>query len=471
MFPEKSMSESRRNQTSQFTSEPAVECKPKKGERLGRFIVKGEIGKGAYGTVYHVEEENGPLQFAVKLLRLWEMEETKDREQLLNRFNGEFRAGRIRSEYLVSSHETGTVNGNPFIVMDFVNGGNLYDLIRCRQIELDELDQIGYQVLRGLETLHQNGIIHRDLKPENVLVAGDKKVKLTDFGVAGMLNARMTVPNILMQSNTLFGTHAYIPPEQRNSWKRFEATSARTDIFAFGVMMYELISRGKLPFGALLTGADLAPYIKRSNNGEWDDILHHRPETPLHWKEIIEICLEPKFEKRAEFVEDLYRMIPSFRDKISLRPDLSYYFGTPLVLVVTQGEDPGKEYELNQYLQAHKSNGIIRIGYLDRKNEGRNHIEIQEDGTAFISNFHATIEKHSGIGKWIIRDGQFYQKRKQPEPKWHASTNGVFVNGERVIEYMEIRPGDLINIGDTVLQVRAKASPVFINNPTKSKLS
>lgn len=458
MFPEKSKSESRRSQTNLFIGEPALEYKPQKGERLGRFIVEEEVGKGAYGTVYHVVEEDSSRRFAVKLLRLWEMEETKDREQLLNRFNGEFRAGRIRSEYLVSSHETGTERGNPFIVMDYVNGGNLYDLIRSRKIELEELDQIGYQVLRGLETLHQNGIIHRDLKPENVLVAEDRKVKLTDFGVAGMLNARMTVPNILKQSNTLFGTHAYIPPEQRNSWKRFEATSARTDIFAFGVMMFELITRGKLPFGELLTGSDLAPYIKRSNNGEWEDILNHRPETPLHWKHIIEICLEPRFEKRAEFVEDLYRMIPSFRDKISLRPDYSYQFGTPLVLVVTQGEDPGREYELNHYLQAHKSNGIVRIGYLDRKSTGRNHIEIQEDGTAYISNFHATLEKHSGIGKWVIRDGQFYQKRKQSEPQWHVSTNGVFVNGERVVDYIEIRPGDLINIGDTVLQVRVKPS-------------
>lgn len=429
---------------------------PQPGDPLGRFTVEEEIGKGAYGTVYRASSGLEGKDFAIKLLRLWEMGESKDREHLLKRFQGEFKAGRIDSPYLVHSHETGVERGNPFIVMDMIWGGNLYDLMRMRQITVEEIDRIGYQTLRGLETLHQNGIIHRDLKPENVLLTDKGQVKLTDFGVAGMLNARMTVPNILKQSNTLFGTHAYIPPEQRNSWKRFEATSARTDIFAFGVMMFELLTRGKLPFGTLHSSNDLAIYIKRSVNGEWDDVSIHRPDTPNYWKQIIEFCLEPKFEKRAEYVEDIYRHIPSYKNQVSLRQDYKYQFGDPLSLVVTQGEDPGKEYFFNQYIQAHRTNGVIRIGYLDRKNPGRNHIEVQEDGTAYISNFHATIEKHSQSGKWIIRDGQFYAKGKSTESKWHPSTNGVFVNGERVTDFAEIKPGDLLTVGDTVLQVRVK---------------
>lgn len=442
--------------------EPQYYC-PVPGDRLGRFTVEEEIGKGAYGTVYRAHSSvPGEDSVAIKLLRLWEMEGAKDREHLLKRFQGEFKAGRIDSQYLVHSYETGEEKGNPFIVMDMIWGGNLYDLMRLRAITNDEIDRIGYQTLRGLEVLHQNGIIHRDLKPENVLLTDKGQVKLTDFGVAGMLNARMTVPNILKQTNTLFGTHAYIPPEQRNSWKRFEATSARTDIFAFGVMIFELLTRGKLPFGTLHSSNDLANYIKRSVDGEWDDILIHRPDTPLYWKRIIESCLEPKFEKRAEYVEDLYRAIPSYKHQISLRSDLKYKFGDPLALVVTQGEDPGKEYLLNQYIQAHRLHGIIRIGYLDRKNPGRNHIEIQEDGTAYISNFHATIEKHSSEQQWILRDGQFYKKGKSAESQWHPSTNGVFVNGDRVKDYVEIRAGDLITIGDTLLQVRVKTFEVGV---------
>ena len=360
------------------------------------------------------------------------------------------------------SHETGVEKGNPFIAMDMIWGGNLYDLLRMSSINIEDIDRIGYQTLRGLETLHNNGIIHRDLKPENVLLTEKGQVKLTDFGVAGMLNARMTVPNIMKQTNTLFGTHAYIPPEQRNSWKRFEATSARTDIFAFGVMMYELLTRGKLPYGTLHSSNDLATYIKRSVHGEWDDILLHRSDTPDYWKQVIENCLEPKFEKRAEYVEDIYKMIPSYKNKATLKPDYSYQFGDPLCFVVTQGEDPGREYYFNQYIQAHRTHGIIRIGYLDRKNPGRNQIEVQEDGTAYISNFHATIEKHGTNKSWIIRDGQFYAKGKNPDAKWHTSTNGVFVNGDRVKEYAEVKPGDLITVGDTVLQVRIKKFDVSL---------
>lgn len=430
-----------------------VELRP--GDQIGRFTMEAELGKGAYGTVYKVND--GPkASFAVKLLRLWEMEDPKDREHLLKRFNGEFRAGRIESPFLVHSHETGVFKGNPFIVMDLVSGGNLYDRMRNSSLTIKEINQIGFQTLKGLETLHLNGIIHRDLKPENVLLDPRGGVRLTDFGVAGMLNARMTVPNILKQANTLFGTHAYIPPEQRNSWRRFEATSARTDIFAFGVMMFELLTRGKLPFGTLHTSTDLAIYIKRSVKGEWDDVRLHRQDTPDYWKTMLEKCLEPKFEERAENVETLYQMIPEFIGTLPIQPEIQYKFGDPLVLVVTQGEDPGKTFYLNQYVQSHRTHGVIRVGYFDRKNPGRNHIEIQEEGTAYISNFHATIEKHNSNQMWIIRDGQFYAKGTNAELQWHPSTNGVFVNGERVKEYFEIKPGDLITIGDTVLQARIK---------------
>jgi len=428
------------------------------GDKIDRFLVESELGRGAYGTVYKVLEQYTGKYQAIKLLRLWEMDDPKDREHLMKRFNGEFIAGKIDSPYLVHSHEIGVWKGNPFIIMDLVEGGNLYDRIKQSAISLQEIDRIGFQILKGLEILHHNGIIHRDLKPENVLLGQKGAVRLTDFGVAGMLNARMTVPNILKQANSLFGTHAYIPPEQRNSWKRFEATSARTDIFAFGVMMYELLTRGILPFGTLHTATDLATYIKRSVKGEWDDIQKHRPETPNYWKNILEQCLEPKFEKRAENVTVLYTQIPSFeneRSTISL-PDGIYEFGMPLVLVVTQGEDPGREFLLNQYIQPHRNQGIIRIGYFDMQNPGRNNIEILEEGTAYISNFHATIEKHGSLQKWIIRDGQFYAKGGSEVPAWHPSTNGVFVNGSRVRDFQEIKPGDLLTIGDTVLQVRIK---------------
>ncbi|MBU6343434.1 MAG: protein kinase [Bacteroidetes bacterium] len=428
------------------------------GDKIDRFLIESELGRGAYGTVYKVLEQYDGKYLAFKLLRLWEMDDPKDREHLMKRFNGEFIAGKIDSPYLVHSHEIGVWKGNPYISMDLVDGGNLYDRIKQSSIKIAEIDRIAYQILKGLEVLHQNGIIHRDLKPENVLLDKSGSVRLTDFGVAGMLNARMTVPNILKQTNSLFGTHAYIPPEQRNSWKRFEATSARTDIFAFGVMMYELLTRGILPFGTLHTANDLATYIKRSVRGEWDDITKHRPDTPPYWKTIIEQCLESKFEKRAENVTILYAQIPAFaqdRSTVVLN-DAEYSFDKPLMLVVTQGEDPGKTFILNQYIQAHRAQGIIRIGYLDKQNPGRNQIEIQEDGTAYISNFHATIEKHGSLKKWIIRDGQFYAKGGSDLPAWHPSTNGVFVNGTRVQDFQEIKPGDLLTIGDTVLQVRMK---------------
>ena len=430
---------------------------PSVGSSIGRFVIEQELGSGTYGTVYKAQDPQAQgSRFAIKVLRLWEMENVKDREHLLRRFDGEFKAGLIPSPYLVHSHETGEVSGNPFIVMDFMDGGNLYGRLKRGEINTRDIDRIGYQVLKGLETLHQNGIIHRDLKPENVLLDRHGHVRLSDFGVSGMLNARMTVPNILKQAGSLVGTHAYIPPEQRNSWRRFEATSARTDIFAFGVLMFELLSNGRYPFGPIENNAQLASYVQRSIKGKWDDIRLYRKDVPDHWIGIIARCLEPDFEKRAQNVTDLYLQIPGHRDTAPMPRDMEYRFGDPIALVVTQGEDPGKEYLLNQYVSPRRTSGIVRVGYLDWRNPGRNHIEIQEEGTAFISTFHATIEKHGNSGLWIIRDGQFYAKGRETGPRWYLSTNGVFVNGRRVHEFAELRPGDLVTIGDTVLQVRTR---------------
>ena len=231
-----------------------------------RFQVSKVLGEGSFGKVYAVKDYSGNLQ-ALKLLKLWEVP-SDIRESLMTRFDMEFETGRINSDYLVHSISHGVVEGNPYIVMEYCPGGDL--LSAASQSHLD-LAEVATHVLCGLKALHNCGKVHRDLKPENVLVKKNGEFALTDFGISGDRNKRMTERNILGKPKQIFGTYAYMPPEQLNPRK--DATVLpTTDIFSFGVMMYQLIT-GDLPFGRLDSERDLIQYLRKGKNGDWDRYL------------------------------------------------------------------------------------------------------------------------------------------------------------------------------------------------------
>ena len=216
----------------------------------GRFQVEKILGEGSFGRVYSVRDRQGEL-FALKLLKLWEVP-AEIRDPLVARFDMEFETGRIDSNYLVHSISHGIMVGNPYIVMEYCPGG---DLINLSSKETLDLPKVATHVLCGLKALHNCGKVHRDLKPENVLIKSNGDFALTDFGISGDRNKRMTERNLLGKPKQIFGTYAYMPPEQLNPRK--DATVLpTTDIFSFGVMMFQLIT-GELPFGPLDSERDL----------------------------------------------------------------------------------------------------------------------------------------------------------------------------------------------------------------------
>ena len=117
--------------------------------------------------------------------------------------------------------------------------------------------------------MHTRGKVHRDLKPENVLFKSNGIAALTDFGIAGDRNKRMTERNIFGKPNQIFGTYAYMPPEQVNRMRGEATVLPTTDIFSFGVLAFQLLT-GSLPFGELSSHNELALYQKRGKNGDWN---------------------------------------------------------------------------------------------------------------------------------------------------------------------------------------------------------
>ena len=122
--------------------------------------------------------------------------------------------------------------------MEFCPGGDLNSLT---QAETALISKARYEVLLGLYDLHINGKVHRDLKPENVLFKKDGTAALTDFGISGDRNRRMTERNVFGKPNQIFGTYAYMPPEQVNRSRGMATVLPTTDIFSFGVVLYQLV--------------------------------------------------------------------------------------------------------------------------------------------------------------------------------------------------------------------------------------
>lgn len=412
-----------------------------------KFHINSILGEGSFGIVYLVSGNNGE-RYALKLLRLWEVP-SEIRDPLIARFDMEFETGRINSQYLVHSLQHGLVEGNPYIVMEYCPGGDLYKLASSQKLDLSKVASC---ILYGLKSLHECGKVHRDLKPENVLQKVNGNYALTDFGISGDRNKRMTERNFLGKPTQIFGTYAYMPPEQVNP--RREATVLpTTDIFSFGVMMFQLLTN-ELPFGELDDEHSLIPYLKKGKEGNWNRQLLNSVPNGREWSNLIEGCLRPDFHERFQSVNSVLKTVPHLFLPIQQELfDESYKKNivNGLLLRIMQGDDYGKVFFLDDIV-ANKGNSVLTMG---RMISGcQNDLSIRETHSSYISRKHCTLELDYDIGEWIIRDGQF--ENGTTLGYWKNSTNGTFVNSSEVEQYGTIlKPGDIISIGDTKLRVEA----------------
>lgn len=226
------------------TSLPASSLEP--GHVIGeRYRVLAELGSGGMGTVYKVEHTLMAKEMALKLLR----PELGAVPQIAERFEREARsASRLDDVHIVRVTDFGRApDGAPYLVMELLEGEPLSARIARGDLSPVEALEILDQILAALEHAHHHGVIHRDLKPDNIMLVpkdGRTIVKILDFGLAKLTADREGTPN-LTQTGMIFGTPRYMAPEQAAG----EPIDARTDLYAVGVLAYELLS-GKTPFDA-----------------------------------------------------------------------------------------------------------------------------------------------------------------------------------------------------------------------------
>src|SRR5215472_14040889 len=202
--------------------------------------ILGFLGKGGMGAVYKARQPALDRVVALKILPA----QVVGGPGFAERFNREARAlAKLSHANIVGVHEFGQVNGQPFFIMEFVDGLTLRELERAGKLSPREALQIVPQICEALQFAHDEGIVHRDIKPENILLDKKGRVKIADFGIAKIMGS--DAEPALTETKVAIGTPQYMAPEQV---EKPETVDHRADIFSLGVVFYEMLT-GELPLG------------------------------------------------------------------------------------------------------------------------------------------------------------------------------------------------------------------------------
>ena len=230
----------------------------------GRFRIAGFLGRGGMGEVYKAEDTRLHRLVALKFLP----QDLTGYAQSLSRFQREAEAASaLNHRNICVVYDVGEQNGRAFIAMEFLEGETLRDVIMGRPLALERLLDIGAQIADGLDAAHSKGIMHRDIKPENIFVTSRRDVKILDFGLAKLQRGAMETSDDdmaseaveLTQHGAALGTAAYMSPEQA----RGEKLDTRTDLFSFGLVLYEM-GTGRRAFAGATAAIVFASLLKET---------------------------------------------------------------------------------------------------------------------------------------------------------------------------------------------------------------
>lgn len=262
-----------------------------KGDKINeRYQIARMIGEGGMANVYLAVDTILERKVAVKILR----GDLADDEKFVRRFQREaISASSLSHPNIVEMYDVGEDNGKYFIVMEYLEGKTLKNLIKRRgALTVHEVIDIMKQLLSAISHAHASYIIHRDIKPQNVLILDDGTVKITDFGIAMALNS-----NELTQTNSVMGSVHYLPPEQANG----SGATIKSDIYSLGILMYELLT-GKIPF----KGENAVEIAIKQMKEQIPSVCKINPETPQSLENIILKACAKNPKNRYETVTEMY---------------------------------------------------------------------------------------------------------------------------------------------------------------------
>ena len=309
------------------TDEPELE----EGQSLGHYEIIGLLGRGGMGEVYLAKDKLLNRRIALKLLPA-DYTRNKDR---LRRFQQEAQAASaLNHPNILTIHELGQVNGQQFMATEFVEGETLRQRMKRSRLSLGEALDIAVQTAGALAAAHRAGIIHRDIKPENIMLRPDGYVKVLDFGLAKLTQQEERTPKPIETDKTetssglLMGTVKYMSPEQAQGLQ----VDQRSDIFSFGVVLYEMIT-GRAPFEGK-TSKDLIGAILRTEPGP---LLNVPDELQLVLKKALSKDKEQRYETIADLIIDLKKL----KETLDLETKLQHSaVGAPQDVIASSRTEP-----------------------------------------------------------------------------------------------------------------------------------
>ena len=279
-------------------------------QRIGRYEVAGELGRGAMGAVYRARDPQIGRTVAIKMILMGNQTE-EEIEQFKQRFYREAQtAGQMSHPGIVTIYDVSEDEfGQPYLVMEFIEGTTLDKLLApqpqnqgkgsARRPMRDTVD-IAFQVAEALDYAHRRNVIHRDIKPANILVTPEGKAKIADFGIAKQVGTQMTHTGLLV------GTPAFMSPEQITGGR----VDNRSDIFSFGIVLYWMFS-GTKPF----SGQAITEVAYKVVHSMPTPLRQLNAELPEELDDILNRCLAKKAEERYQSARDLAKDLDMLKSK------------------------------------------------------------------------------------------------------------------------------------------------------------
>ncbi len=268
------------------------------GTRLGPYEVIAPVGEGGMGEVYRARDSRLGRDVAIKVLAA----AVSDAPDRLRRFEQEARAASaLNHPNVLVVHDIGQHEGAPYVVSELLDGATLREQLTGAPLPASKVAGYGVEIARGLAAAHDRGIVHRDIKPENLFITRDGRVKILDFGVAKVLQADTDLPADTRtfegtEAGIVIGTVGYMSPEQ----VRGERVDARSDIFALGVVLYEMLA-GRRPFARGSKVETLNAILTETP----PDLAGLHSLVPLALDRIVRHCLEKDAAQRFQSARDV----------------------------------------------------------------------------------------------------------------------------------------------------------------------
>ena len=283
-----------------------------KGQKINdRYQIIKSIGEGGMANVYLAYDTILDRDVAVKVLR----GDLSNDEKFVRRFQREaLNASSLSHPNIVEVYDVGEDNGQYFIVMEYIEGKNLKDLLKKRgKLTTSEVVDIMSQIADGLSVAHDSYIIHRDIKPQNIMILENGLVKITDFGIAMAMNATQ-----LTQTNSVMGSVHYLPPEQASG----KGSTLKSDIYSMGILMYELLT-GKLPY----RGENAVEIALKHLKEPLPSIRDELPDLPQSVENVILKAAAKNPKNRYNDAREMYEDLKTCLDESRLdEPKLEYQY-------------------------------------------------------------------------------------------------------------------------------------------------